>query len=97
MITIDKPGRTKQDLLRSLEDIRTSFNSQIQKYDLKVSQITDGYNLKGEKKIIFINVMADINIRAEEGKYLIEYETKNIPQAKIDEVLVQVRDVLEKC
>ena len=97
MITVDKPGRTKQDLLRSLEDIRTSFNSQIQKYDLKVSQITDGYNLKGEKKIIFINVMADINIRAEEGKYLIEYETKNIPQAKIDEVLVQVRDVLEKC
>ena len=96
MITIDKPGRTKEDLLKSLEDIKTSFAPEIQKYDLKVTPITDGYNLKGNKKIIFIDVMADINIKAEDGKFVIDYQTKNIPQSKIDEVLVQVRDVLEK-
>ncbi|MEO8665071.1 MAG: hypothetical protein ABI462_06205 [Ignavibacteria bacterium] len=97
MIIIEKLGRTKQDLLRSLEDIKTSFASQIQKYDLKITPVTDGFNLKANKKILFIDIYADINVVAEDGKFVINYETKNVPQSKIDEALIQVKEVLEKC
>ena len=51
MITIDKPGKSKQELLNSLEKLKTDFAKEISEYDVKLSPITDGYNLKGSKKI----------------------------------------------
>ncbi|MDQ3193894.1 MAG: hypothetical protein M3P82_02720 [Bacteroidota bacterium] len=96
MITIDKPGKSKQELLKSLEKIKSGFASQIQQYDLKVETITDGYSLKAKKKILFIDATADIRIKAEEGKFVVEYETKNVPQSKINEAIEKVKQVLEK-
>ncbi len=96
MIIIDKPGRTKQDLVKSLEEIKSGFAPQIQQYDLKVTPIPDGYNLKGEKKLMFINFSADIKITAGDEKFVIDYETKNVPQSKIDETLAEVKKILEK-
>ncbi|MEP7146890.1 MAG: hypothetical protein ABI792_07760 [bacterium] len=97
MITINKPGRTREDLLKSLEDIKSSFKPQIEQYNLQVTSIPDGYNLKGKKKVLFIDFSADIKITAQDGKFVINYETNNIPQSKINETLAQVRGVLEKC
>lgn len=97
MITIDKPGRTKQELLGSLEKLKTDFAKEISEYDIKLKQITDGYNLQGSKKIAFLEFSVDLNIHAEEGKYVIDYHSKNVPQGKLDEAMVKVKEVLDKC
>lgn len=97
MITIDKPGKSKHELLSSLEKLKTDFAKEISEYDIKLTPITDGYNLKGSKKIVFIEFSVDVNIRAEEGKYVIDYQSKNVPQGKIDEAMVKVKEVLDKC
>ena len=97
MMIIDKPGKSKQELLNSLEKLKTDFAKEISEYDIKLSPITDGYNLKGSKKIVFIEFSVDVNIKAEEGKYVINYTSKNVPQSKIDMALVKVKEVLDKC
>lgn len=96
MITIDKPGKSKQELLQSLEKLKTDFAKEISEYDIKLSPITDGYNLKGSKKIVFVEFSVDVNIKAEEGKFVIDYTSKNVPQGKIDEAMVKVEEVLNK-
>ena len=97
MMTIDKPGKSKQELLNSLEKLKTDFAKEISEYDIKLSPITDGYNLKGSKKIVFIEFSVDVNIQAEEGKYVINYTSKNVPQGQIDKAMVKVKEVLDKC
>ena len=97
MMTIDKPGKSKQELLNSLEKLKTDFAKEISEYNIMLSQITDGYNLKGSKKIVFIEFSVDVNIKAEDGKYVINYTSKNVPQSKIDMALVKVKEVLDKC
>lgn len=97
MITIDKPGKSKEELLNSLEKLKADFAKEISEYDIKLSPVKDGYNLKGSKKIMFIDFSVDVNIRAEEGKYVIDYTSKNVPQGKIDMALVKVKEVLDKC
>ena len=94
---IDKPGKSKQELLNSLEKLKTDFAKEISEYDVKLSPITDGYNLKGSKKIVFIEFSVDVNIQAEEGKYVINYTSKNVPQGQIDKAMVKVKEVLDKC
>ncbi len=96
MITIDKPGKSKQELLQSLEKLKSEFAKEISQYDIKLNPITDRYNLKGSKKIAFIEFSVDVNIKAEEGKYIIDYHTKNVPQSKIEDAIGQVTKVLEK-
>lgn len=97
MITIEKPGKTKLELLSSLEKLKTDFAKEISEYDIKLTPVKDGYNLKGSKKIVFIEFSVDLNIRAEDGKFVIDYESKNVPQGKIDEAMVKVKEVLDKC
>ncbi len=97
MITIAKPGKTKQELLASLEKLKSDFAKEISEYDIKISPIPDGFNLKGSKKIVFVEFSVDVNIKAEDGKFVIDYHAKNVPQAKIDEAVGEVRKVLEKC
>ena len=97
MMIIDKPGKSKQELLNSLEKLKTDFAKEISEYDVKLSPITDGYNLKGSKKIVFIEFSVDVNIKAEEGKYVINYTSKNVPQGQIDKAMVKVKEVLDKC
>ncbi|MBK8551483.1 MAG: hypothetical protein IPL53_10660 [Ignavibacteria bacterium] len=96
MITIDKPGKSKQELLTSLEKLKADFAKEISEYDIKLSPVTDGYNLKGSKKILFVDFSVDVNIKAEEGKFVIDYTSKNVPQGKIDEAMVKVEEVLNK-
>ncbi|MBK8380976.1 MAG: hypothetical protein IPL16_03615 [Ignavibacteria bacterium] len=97
MMIIDKPGKSKQELLNSLEKLKTDFAKEISEYDIKLSPTNDGYNLKGSKKIVFIEFSVDVNIQAEEGKYVINYTSKNVPQGQIDKAMVKVKEVLDKC
>lgn len=97
MITIDKPGKSKQELLSSLEKLKTEFAKEIKEYEIAVTPITDGYNLKGSRKIVFVEFSVDLNIKAEDGKFVIDYQSKNVPQGKIDEAMLNVREVLDKC
>lgn len=97
MITIDKPGKTKAELLASLEKLKTDYAKEITEYDIQITPITDGFNMKGSKQIVFITFSVDVNIKAEDGKYLIDYTSSNVPQAKIDEAIGEVTKVLEKC
>jgi len=97
MITIDRPGKTKQELLDSLGKLQTEYADKIKEYDIQITPITDGYNMKGSKKIVFITFSVDVNIKAEDGKYIVNYTSENVPQAKIDEAIGEVTKVLEKC
>ena len=97
MMIIDKSGKSKQELLNSLEKLKTDFAKEISEYNIMLSPITDGYNLKGSKKIVFIEFSVDVNIKAEDGKYVINYTSKNVPQGQIDKAMVKVKEVLDKC
>jgi len=46
---------------------------------------------------VFIEFSVDVNIQAEEGKYVINYTSKNVPQGQIDKAMVKVKEVLDKC
>lgn len=97
MITIDKPGKTKAELIASLEKLKTDYAKEISEYEIQITPITDGFNMKGSKQIVFITFSVDVNIKAEDGKYVINYTSKNVPQAKIDQAIAEVTKVLEKC
>lgn len=97
MITIDKPGKTKAELLASLEKLKTDYAKEITEYEIQITPITDGFNMKGSKQIVFVTFSVDVNIKAEDGKYVIDYTSKNVPQGKIDQAISEVTKVLEKC
>ncbi len=95
MITVPKPGNTKQELLRKLETLKSSMSDQIEGNEISLTQITDGYSVKAAKKILFMTFFVDAEIIAKDGEYSITYQT-NAPQSKVDEALAKVKEVLEK-
>lgn len=95
MINIPKPGRSKQDLLDKLENLKSDFSRQSAENDVKIEKITDGYNLKAEKQVLFITFYVDANIIAKDGCYEITWES-NAPESKVNEALEKVKEVLEK-
>jgi len=97
MIKIDKPGKTKAELLKALEKLKSDYAKEIKDYDIQITPITDGYNMKGSKKIVFVTFSVDVNIKAEDGKYVIDYTANNVPQAQIERAIGEVTKVLEKC
>lgn len=97
VISINKPGKSKKELLNYLEKLKTDFAHEISKYDLKLSPVKDGYNLKGSKRILVLKASADINIKAENEKYVIDYTSKNIPLGMIDQAISKVKQILNKC
>ncbi len=96
MITISKTGKTKQELLNSLEKLKSDFAKEISQYDLNVTPVTDGYKLEGKKKIVFVEISVELEITAHDGKYEIDYKTKNVPQGQIDKAITEVKSILEK-
>jgi hypothetical protein len=96
MITIPKPGKTKQELLSSLDKLKTDFAQEISEYDLNVDSIPDGYKLEGNKKILMLEISVEMEITAQDGKYEINYKTKNVPQAQIDKAIGKATEILKK-
>ncbi len=95
MINIPKPGKTKQELLDKLEGLKTELSKQVADNEVNIEKITDGYNVKAEKKVLFMTFYVDANIIAKDGCYEITWES-NAPDSKVNEALEKVKEALEK-
>ncbi len=95
MMNIQKPGKTKQELLDKLEGLKTELSKQVDDNNVKIEKINDGYNIKAEKKVLFMSFYVDANIIAKEGSYEITWES-NAPDSKVIEALEKVKEALEK-
>jgi hypothetical protein len=94
-LIISKPGKTKEQLLGNLENFKSEFSKFIAENNVKIRDITDGFNVRGEKKFLFMSFWIDANIIAGEGVYKLGWET-NAPKNKVDEAMAKVKEVLEK-
>ncbi|MEO8447554.1 MAG: hypothetical protein ABI528_08670 [bacterium] len=92
---IQKQGRSKADLLNSLDKLKDDLKNDILEYKIGITKINDGYKIKAEKKILFIKFHVDADITAGEGHYDITWET-NAPEGKVAEAIDKVKDALEK-
>ncbi len=95
MMTIPKPGKTKQQLIERLERFKTDYSREIGDNDIKIEQITDGYSIKAEKKVLFLSFYVNAEVIAKDGEYVITWES-NAPENKVNEALDKVRKELEK-
>ena len=94
-IRIDKPGKSREELLTCLEKFEKNYSKEIKEYELRILKIDGGFNIKVEKSILFMNFYLDAKIIAHNGYFDINYDT-NVPQSKVKEVLNQVEEVLEE-
>lgn len=94
---ISKPGKTKEQLLKCLKNLKSKFAKEISEYEIEIMDIENGYRISGEKKVLFINFSVDVKITAEDGKYDINYTTKNVPESKINEAIEMIKEELGKC
>ena len=95
MMTISKPGKSKQELLDKLEIFKNEYSKQIGDNDITIVKIPDGYNIKAEKKVLFMNFHVNADIIAKDELYEITWES-NAPDSKVNEALDKVRTELEK-
>lgn len=93
---IKKNGKTKNQLLICLENLKSEFAKEISGNDVKITNITDGYSIKGEKKFLFLNFWVDAKIIAKEQEFELSWET-NAPEGKVKEAMKNVEEILEKC
>lgn len=89
---IVKSGRSKQELLDSLENLKEKFKHEISGNDVKVTKITDGYKIHAEKRII-VKFHVDAEIIAREGEYEISWET-NAPKSKVEDAMKKIEQTL---
>lgn len=95
MINISKPGKSKQELLEKLERFKSDYSKQIDENDARIEKITDGYNIKVEKKVLFMTFYVNADIIAKDEGYEITWES-NAPESKVNEALEKVKIELEK-
>lgn len=92
---INKNGKTKAELLKSLDRIKDNFRNEISEYNVGLTKINDGYSMKAEKKIVFIKFWVNASITAGDGYYDVIWET-NAPEGKVALAIDKVKDVLTK-
>lgn len=90
--TLERPGKSKEELLKTLHNLKESYKSKISANDVKVSEITDGFKIRAEKRFI-VKFYVEAEITAREGAYDIRWET-NAPQSKVDEALKGIEQYL---
>jgi len=93
---IEKPGKSKDELMKCLENLENVYEKEIKEYDLQVIKSYDGYSIRGKKKILFMNFYLNAQIMVYDGKIEVKYDT-NVPAGKVDEVLCKVEEVIGKC
>ena len=94
-MNIPKPGKTKKELLVKLESFKNDYSKEIGENDVKIEKITDGYNIKAEKKVLFMTFHVNADIIAKDNEYIITWES-NAPEGKVNEALAKVKEALEK-
>jgi hypothetical protein len=95
-LSVQKPGKTKQQLLVCLEQIKDKFKGDIADNNVELKKTSDGYDISAEKKILFMTFWVKSKILAEDGKFLLTWET-NAPESKVDEAMDKVKKILEEC
>ncbi|GEM_PF-1152302 len=95
-ILVYKPGKSKQELWECLEKFKLEYSQQMSEYNVKISKLEDGYAIKAEKKILFMNFWINAKILIREHEFDIIWET-NAPENKVNEAIEKVKIALEKC
>lgn len=95
MLTIPQPGKSKQQLLAKLEDLKKDMQKQVENNEVTLTPITDGYNIKAEKKVLFLNFYVDANIVVKDEAFELSWET-NAPESKVEEAIEKIKIALEK-
>lgn len=93
-LEINKPNRSKQELLSLLEAQLKQFDTFIKENNATLTKTTDGYNLSVEKRVLFMNYFLNAEIKTEDEKYIINYDT-NAPEFKVKEFKTKVIDHLK--
>lgn len=91
--TIERPGKSKEELLKSLQNLKEKFKHEISGNDVEVTQITDGFKIRAEKRFI-IKFYVDAEITARDGAYEFSWET-NAPKSKVEEALTEIEKFLQ--
>lgn len=92
-ILIDKPGISKTELLSLLETQISSFSKTIEENNVNLYRIESGYTLSVNKRVLFMKYFLNAIIIAEDGRYLINFDT-NAPYFKVREFESKVVDYL---
>ena len=95
MIVINKPGKTKEYLLSSLDKLKSDFSKQIADNNISLAETTEDYSIKAKKTVLFMKFWVDAKVIAKDGSYEISWET-NAPSSKVEEALGSIREILEK-
>ena len=93
---IEKKDKTKEQLLGCLEKLKSEFAGELNKNEVNIQQITDGYSIKATKKILFLSFWVNAKIIAKNGEFELNWET-NAPENKVNEAMKQIISTLEKC
>lgn len=95
-ITVQKPGKSKQELLGCLESIKDRFKDDISDNNVTIEKSADGYNMHAEKKILFMNFWVKAQIAAKDGEFELTWDT-NAPESRVEDAINHVKKVLEDC
>jgi hypothetical protein len=83
-LEINKPKISKTELLALLESQLNQFDKFVKENNATLTKTTDGYNLSVEKRVLFMKYFLNAEIKAEDEKYIISYDT-NAPEFKVKE------------
>ena len=93
-LSINKPSKSKEELLSLLEAQLSQFDSFIKENNATLTKTMDGYNLSVEKRVLFMKYFLNAEIKADDEKYIINYDT-NAPEFKVKEFETKVIDHLK--
>ncbi|HEY3250593.1 MAG TPA: hypothetical protein VGK25_05690 [Ignavibacteria bacterium] len=93
---IQKPGKSKQQLLSCLAKLKVEFKAQVAENDIIITDIADGYLINAQKKVLFLTFWVKAKIIAANGAFELTWET-NAPENKVREALDNIIKFLEKC
>lgn len=93
-LIIQKPNKSKTELLVFLESQLPNFKKILIENNAKVTRIRDGFTIELNKTVFVLNFFLNATIICEDGKYVILYET-NAPEYKVDEFKIKITDYLK--
>lgn len=95
-LVVNKPGKTKAQLLSCLENIKERFKDDIGSNDVTLEKTPDGYNITGEKNILFMKFWVKSQIIAVDERYELTWET-NAPEGRVQDAMREITKVLDDC
>lgn len=91
-ITIEKPGRTKNELVKTLYNLKEDFIEEIDDDDVKIRETGDGLSFNVKKFIFYV----EGKITVKNNLFEISYDT-NAPDFKVKPVISKLQNLLRQC